>query len=658
MDPALVSKEQYCVGEFLFDVDDASIKHNKSGSETLLPKLTTRAFTCLVRKAPNLVTRDELIEFVWEGKSTSDETMQQRIKLLRQSLGDFQGTQSYIDTVRGKGYRMRADVEKISENSVIGRSQSIPLFPQKLVVLIAMLIAIISFGVYFLVTEVFYQQEKLEANRIPVTVVPFVGNRSNESQTVADDLTRHVTELLDKVERFELMAPTTKSTQVSKAYLIVNGEVLLENSIQLITVRVLEGESRSTLWSRQFRGNELTNRVIENEIILQLAKSFAPSNSDGLSLDDTSSPRAYNFYLQADTLYHQYNRSANKRAIELFEQATKLDSSFVAAYAGLANAYLQGIYRFEYPEKESLEKVFCYLETGFKIDNQVPQLYKAQGLAYAIKGMYQNSIAANLKAVELSPEYLDAITNLTFAYSKSGMLNKALYWGKKAVLKDTSAARGYEYLAQTFSALEMNQEAERWFEDALKIKPNHSLVIKFYSRHLLATGNYSKAKALVEKLFKTNPEEYWVYNLLGDIAYFTGEIESAWSYYVEAEELSGGRAKEYAQYRMILLSVALKKKNVVLDLDKQLGIFLNRVESADENPELYFQIAVLYALQKSKSKSIKWLQKAVDRGWLSTELTVKEPVFYLLKESKEFQQVLLTMSNKINKMKSAELSLF
>jgi tetratricopeptide (TPR) repeat protein len=71
-----------------------------------LGKLTFDLLLVLVRSAPNVVTHDALVEQVWGGRMTSPETVTQRVKLLRDALGDDAENPRYIALVRNQGYRL------------------------------------------------------------------------------------------------------------------------------------------------------------------------------------------------------------------------------------------------------------------------------------------------------------------------------------------------------------------------------------------------------------------------------------------------------------------------------------------------------------------------------------------------------------------------
>jgi TolB-like protein/DNA-binding winged helix-turn-helix (wHTH) protein/Flp pilus assembly protein TadD len=93
---------------------DAGRRQVQRGEAVLnLPKLSYQLLLALARAAPNVLTPDELAEQVWSGRIVSPETLTQRIKLVRQALGDDANTPRYIGLVRGEGYRLLVEVEPL-----------------------------------------------------------------------------------------------------------------------------------------------------------------------------------------------------------------------------------------------------------------------------------------------------------------------------------------------------------------------------------------------------------------------------------------------------------------------------------------------------------------------------------------------------------------
>ena len=66
---------------------------------------------CLVRRAGEVVTRQEIVDAVWATEFISDNTLTHAIAELRNALGDDARTPSFIETIHRRGYRLITAVE-------------------------------------------------------------------------------------------------------------------------------------------------------------------------------------------------------------------------------------------------------------------------------------------------------------------------------------------------------------------------------------------------------------------------------------------------------------------------------------------------------------------------------------------------------------------
>ena len=64
-----------------------------------------------------VVSRDELIEAVWDGRFISDATLTRTVADLRRTLGDDARKCKYIETIAKRGYRLVAQVSSIADSS-------------------------------------------------------------------------------------------------------------------------------------------------------------------------------------------------------------------------------------------------------------------------------------------------------------------------------------------------------------------------------------------------------------------------------------------------------------------------------------------------------------------------------------------------------------
>lgn len=94
------------------DIDKRVVR--KAGEELVLRNLEYRLLEIFVKNAGIVLKRDVLLAQIWDvdGNFIEDNTLSVSIKRLRQKLGDKEDGASYIDTIRGVGYRWNSAVNE------------------------------------------------------------------------------------------------------------------------------------------------------------------------------------------------------------------------------------------------------------------------------------------------------------------------------------------------------------------------------------------------------------------------------------------------------------------------------------------------------------------------------------------------------------------
>jgi DNA-binding winged helix-turn-helix (wHTH) protein/Tfp pilus assembly protein PilF len=77
--------------------------------------LSFQLLACLLRRGVDVVPFDILIAEVWAPAVVNEETVTQRVKLLRQALGDDGRQPRYLRSVRGRGYQLCAMPEALAD---------------------------------------------------------------------------------------------------------------------------------------------------------------------------------------------------------------------------------------------------------------------------------------------------------------------------------------------------------------------------------------------------------------------------------------------------------------------------------------------------------------------------------------------------------------
>jgi len=103
----------YLLGDLRVDPGQARVL--RGDIDVALPKLSFDLLMALIEAAPRIVTTDELMDRVWTGLVVSPETVSQRVSLLRAALGDNSKDPRYLAVVRGRGYRIVAEISRVEE---------------------------------------------------------------------------------------------------------------------------------------------------------------------------------------------------------------------------------------------------------------------------------------------------------------------------------------------------------------------------------------------------------------------------------------------------------------------------------------------------------------------------------------------------------------
>jgi Tol biopolymer transport system component/DNA-binding winged helix-turn-helix (wHTH) protein len=99
-------------GPFQLDQKRRQLLHN--GKEIYLQPKTLKLLFLLVEKHGCTVTKDEIMNLIWEGRIIEENNLAQRIFHLRRALGEYEEMKQAIVTVPGVGYRFDLPVRIVS----------------------------------------------------------------------------------------------------------------------------------------------------------------------------------------------------------------------------------------------------------------------------------------------------------------------------------------------------------------------------------------------------------------------------------------------------------------------------------------------------------------------------------------------------------------
>ena len=336
--------QRFQVGDLDVDLQWQTVRRN--GNEIELPELSFRLLAALIRAAPERISKDELIEKVWDGVVVSDETLVQRVKLLRQALGDDSQEPRYIASVRGRGYRLASPVADFEHAPSADRIN-------RLWAAMAGVTALMLLGTWLLMSE---GPSSLSGDdRETIAVLPFADlSATGEYQHFADGMQEELLARLTAIEGLSVVSRTSverfreSEEDIATIADAIGADAIIEGSVRIaadrvrITVQMIDAETDLHLWADNFdRELSVANLLmIQQEVAEQIADTL---QHDQLAVDEpilpTDSLAAYDAYLLGR--YHLFRQTPDnlELAITQLEKATAIDSDFAEAYAALGGAW-------------------------------------------------------------------------------------------------------------------------------------------------------------------------------------------------------------------------------------------------------------------------------------------------------------------------------
>jgi TolB-like protein/Tfp pilus assembly protein PilF len=251
------------------------------------------------------------------------------------------------------------------------------------------------------------------------------------------------------------------------------------------------------------------------------------------------------------------------------------------------------------------------------------------------------------RAIERDPNYALAHAGLADAHSfhfmygsgKQQHLESAMSASQKALdidpkLADAHAARG---LAVSLS--QRYDEAEREFEEAIRLCPSLFEAYYFYARTCHAQGKHDKAAEFYEKASRANPEDYQAPILLAQAYHAIGELEKEKRAGRLGLELARRRLERYPEdVRARLLGAHafahIGREEEALDWGER-ALALTPDDSAS-----HYNVACLYARFGYADPAFDHLEKAFDRGYAHKAWVENDPDFDAFRDHPRFKELL------------------
>jgi len=320
------------------------------------------------------------------------------------------------------------------------------------------------------------------ATETSIAVLPFASRSTREEDIYfVDGIHDDILTQLSKLSVFDKVISRTSTEQYrgTKKSLVQIGQELgvatiLEGGVQRagnrvrINMQLIDTGNDRHLWAETYDRELSAENIfdIQSEITKSVAAALNAvlSSNDEMALQKrpTQSLEAYDAYISGRVLLRSYFEEEERlrQAIASFDRAIELDPEFAEAFAERAVALLN-MYWYTAAEGRWREAADESLRKAEALAPDAPETLSARGF-YHYWGYldYDRADASFLRALEIAPNYVDALNGKGFNARRAGRFDETIALLEKAHRVDPLNKDTIQSLAQTYAQLGRFEEAQ------------------------------------------------------------------------------------------------------------------------------------------------------------------------------------------------------
>lgn len=498
---------QYILKDLSIDTDARTVR--RGDCDIKLPELSFDVLVKLIQAAPEPVTVDEFSRSVWRSGMVSEETLAQRITLLRKALGDNPKAPRYLRTARGLGYAVTCPVSSTSHEA---DSKFYKFFQPRfgLVTATLAIASLISAGLFYLSAETRLNSSSIAAEASPKSDTSLLLERAQQQLSVhqARETDRAISMLRQALaaepNRFDsrLTLSFALSTKATK----FGGGIAQKLEAETLARELIEEQpTNSNAWSALAYALSSQGKTGESLPAYEQAYQLNPANTPALSSAAHLQLLLGNFY-QALSLENQAKKrggSSRYAEIQIAQtlefigheaagnwqaKALSINPGQVVIISEIAKSYLR---------KGNLTAALEILTQAEGEDKQAPQILQLRSRVAIIQGDF----AKGRDLLKSTGEYGEFDMTVLKAASGDTSQARELLRHKLANLESLPNADDHIALAELAAALGHEDEASSLILQAVNLGWRDTNWLKYspYLESLMA----SKAGQEIEEQIAT-----------------------------------------------------------------------------------------------------------------------------------------------------------
>ena len=489
----------YLFDNYSLDTDRREIRHG-----TAVVPVEPQVFDLLehlIRHRDRVVSKDDLIASIWQGRIISESAISTQINAARCAIADSGEKQRLIKTIPRKGIRFVGDVREEQQPADTARTAPSPERARSLLTL---------------------------PDRPSIAVLPFTNISGDpEQEYFADGMAEEVITALSHCKWLFVIARNSsfiykgKAVDVREVGRDLGVRYVLEGSVRRggnrlrFTGQLIDATSGAHIWADRFDGDmtdvfELQDRFTQS-IVAAIEPNLQLAEIKRLKSKPTTSLEAYDLTLRAQQLEYEFTEVSLAASLRCLTETLAIDPSYAPAMALMAYCY--GERRVQGWAQDTPAEV----AEGLRLASRAVELGKDDGnvlwmAAYAVWRLAQDAQRARElanRSLRLNPNSAIALAITAWAEMQMGHFAKAIELFHRAERLSPRDPRGW-LIATGLGAAYGNagrfEEAVSWCEAALVQNPRFTVALRVLAVSLARLGQREKANAVIQELLKIEPQ--------------------------------------------------------------------------------------------------------------------------------------------------------
>jgi|SRR5665213_543909 len=394
----------YQFGQYELDIATAELR--AEGKTLSIEPQVFGLLALLVENHDRLVSKEEIIEKVWDGRTVSDAAVASRVKSARHALGDDGKLQRFIRTIHRKGFRFVADVR-------VSRGPRTP---------VATAASDSTTAGGAVVDQLLEQHSRPSLAVLPFRLIGDGGNYAALAIALPGELITELSRLrwlfvTARGSSFRLRSSDTELSDIGRLLRVrycLLGTLEVSDRRVMVSVELVDTADGGIVWADRFAGQIDDVHAMREDIrarVLTALEIQIPVHEAALArLGASENLSAWSAYHLGQQHMYRFNRVDNQAAAVLFQRAVALDPNFARAHAGLSFIHFQTAFM-RYTDDFAGEKVQARrcAERGLELDPLDPFVNFTMGRTFWLDGDLQSSLGWLERSTTISPNFAQGI---------------------------------------------------------------------------------------------------------------------------------------------------------------------------------------------------------------------------------------------------------